>query len=350
MAGKLIIAAAGSGKTQFIVDQAIARANQGVRVLITTYTEACEKEIQERIFKQCRYFPEQITVQTWWSFLISHCVKPFQGCLFDFDVKGLLLVNGKSGLKYQGKKGPVYFGEDEFEKFYFTPDRNIYSDKLALLALRCNDKSSGRVLDRISRCFSSVFIDEIQDFAGYDLEIIDRLLNQCNEVVLVGDPRQATYSTHATTKHQKYKKADVVNFFEDNSAALEIDDTSLIVNYRCCQPICDASHALYPDMRATQSGNHEVTGHDGVFAILPEDVDHYLAMYSPMQLRHNASSALNENYAAMNFGRSKGLTFERVLIYPTDPMVKWLKDSSHELKQAARSRFYVAVTRARSSV
>jgi DNA helicase-2/ATP-dependent DNA helicase PcrA len=351
MAGKLIIAAAGSGKTQFIVDQAIAKANQGIRVLITTYTEACEQEIQERIVKECRYFPEQITVQSWWSFLISHCVKPFQASLFDFDVKGLLLVNGKSGLKYHTKtEQPVYYGESEFEKFYFTPDKKIYSDKLALLALRCDDKSGGRALDRISRCFNAVFIDEIQDFAGYDLEIIDRLLNRCNEVVLVGDPRQATYSTHSTTKHKQYKKADIVNFFEDNSVAIEIDDTSLIVNYRCCQPICDVSNALYPDMHAARSGNHEITGHDGVFAILPEKVDEYLSAYQPMQLRYSVSSAVNENHPVMNFGKSKGLTFERVLIYPTDPMLKWLKDSSHELKQAARSRFYVAITRARSSV
>jgi hypothetical protein len=75
-------------------------------------------------------------------------------------------------------------------------------------------------------------------------------------------------------------------------------------------------------MRATQSGNHEITGHDGVFSLLPEDVDHYLATYQPMQLRHNASSVVNENYSVMNFGKAKGLTFDRVLIYPTGPMLK----------------------------
>lgn len=351
MAGKLIIAAAGSGKTKLIVDDAIAKANRGIRVLITTYTDACEQEINERIISQCRYFPEQITVQSWWSFLLAHCVKPFQGSLFDHDVKGVVLINGKSGLRsYNAAGKPMYWGEKDFDKFYFSTDKRIYSDKLALLALRCDDESNGHVFSRISRCFQSIFIDEIQDFAGYDLEIIDRLLNSCNDVLLVGDPRQATYSTHSSSKHRQYKKAHIVNFFEDKSVNLTIDDTSLIVNYRCCQSICDTSNALYPDMRATRSGNEEITDHDGVFAILPEDVDQYLATYQPMQLRHSVSSAVNTEYPAINFGKSKGLTYERVLIYPTGPILSWLKDNGFALTQAGRSKFYVALTRARSSV
>ena len=44
---KLIIAAAGSGKTTFLVNQALAVNSE--TVLITTFTEANEQEIRNRI-------------------------------------------------------------------------------------------------------------------------------------------------------------------------------------------------------------------------------------------------------------------------------------------------------------
>lgn len=46
----------------------------------------------------------------------------------------------------------------------------------------------------------------------------------------------------------------------------------------------------------------------------------------------------------------KGLSFDRVLIYPTGPIVKWLKDNKADLAPTSRSKFYVAITRARYSV
>lgn len=57
-----------------------------------------------------------------------------------------------------------------------------------------------------------------------------------------------------------------------------------------------------------------------------------------------------DNYPAMNFGESKGLSFDRVLIYPTDPIKKWLQNHSSELAPTSRSKLYVAITRARYSV
>ncbi|GAB4223491.1 MAG: hypothetical protein Tsb005_18730 [Gammaproteobacteria bacterium] len=50
-----------------------------------------------------------------------------------------------------------------------------------------------------------------------------------------------------------------------------------------------------------------------------------------------------------NFGISKGLEFERVLIYPPKPFVDWLRESKN-LEFSSRVKFYVAVTRAKYSV
>ncbi|MCD4830350.1 MAG: hypothetical protein K8R02_00920 [Anaerohalosphaeraceae bacterium] len=59
---------------------------------------------------------------------------------------------------------------------------------------------------------------------------------------------------------------------------------------------------------------------------------------------------MNVDKPVMNFGESKGLTFDRVLVYPTEDMKKWIADNNHNLSEGARAKFYVGLTRAKYSV
>ncbi|MNP24985.1 hypothetical protein D3C76_1177760 [compost metagenome] len=79
-------------------------------------------------------------------------------------------------------------------------------------------------------------------------------------------------------------------------------------------------------------------------------MDHYLQKYNPVQLRDSSREIINMNYQSINFGESKGLTFDRVLIYPTKPFINWMNDNNSELAPMSRSKFYVALTRAKFSV
>ncbi len=348
---KLIIAAAGSGKTTYLIDEAIK--NREKKVLITTYTQANEAEIKKKIIEKINYIPENITVQTWFSFLLKHGVRPYQGIIFDKRINGLILVNSQSGLKgYTKFKQPIYFGEErEFENHYFSNSIKIYSDKLSKFVFRCNEKTNGAVISRISKIYSRIFIDEVQDLAGYDLELLKLLFSSNAEVLLVGDPRQGTYSTNSSSKNKQYKKVNVVNyFFQDKSINIETDETSLLINYRSNKPICDLSNKLFQNFSGTNSGNQIITEHDGVFFIREKDVEQYLKKYNPVQLRDSKKKIVDENYKVMNFGESKGLSFDRVLIYPTKPFTDWFMNNESELAETSRSKLYVAITRARFSV
>ncbi len=348
---KLIIAAAGSGKTTYLIDEAIK--NREKKVLITTYTQANEAEIKKKIIEKINYIPENITVQTWFSFLLKHGVRPYQGIIFDKRINGLILVNSQSGLKgYTKFKQPIYFGEErEFENHYFSNSIKIYSDKLSKFVFRCNEKTNGAVISRISKIYSRIFIDEVQDLAGYDLELLKLLFSSNAEVLLVGDPRQGTYSTNSSSKNKQYKKVNVVNyFFQDKSINIETDETSLLINYRSNKPICDLSNKLFQYFSGTNSGNQIITEHDGVFFIREKDVEQYLKKYNPVQLRDSKKKIVDENYKVMNFGESKGLSFDRVLIYPTKPFTDWFMNNESELAETSRSKLYVAITRARFSV
>jgi len=274
VSNKLIIAAAGSGKTTHIINEALK--NRDGNILITTYTQSNEEEIRKKFTEVNKCIPENVTVQTWFSFLLKHGVKPYQGCLYEKEVKGLLLVNSQSA---------PYSKEKDIEKHYFTEGQKIYSDKISKFVFKCNNNSNGNVVCRLNRIYTHIYIDEVQDLAGYDLEILKLLLNSTSKLLLVGDPRQGTYSTNSTPKNKKYRKSQIVHFFDQIPNDIATDDTSLTVNYRCVDKISQLSNKLFPAMNKVTSGNNTTTGHDGVFLIRTRDINRYLEKYKPMQLR-----------------------------------------------------------------
>ncbi len=346
---KLIIAGAGTGKTTFLVTEAF-KTNE--EVLITTFTEANEKEIRKKFIEKYGFIPNNVTIKTWFSMLIQHAVKPYQSYLFDKKITGMLLVDKQSGLKYNGGKFPVYYKEEETEKHYFSKSYKIYSDKLSKFVIKCNEKSENAIFDRIDNIYKYIFIDEVQDLAGYDLEIIQQFFKINSNIILVGDPRQTTYKTHHERLNGKYKDGKIKNYLEDKCKKIDyiIDEDTLNCTYRNNKLICDFSLKLYPEYKILESKQNDEKEHLGIFFIKKKDSDKYLEQYTPIQLRDSRQVTVNKNYHAMNIGESKGLGFNRVLIYPTKPFINWILDNNFNLKPASRSKLYVAITRARYSV
>jgi DNA helicase II / ATP-dependent DNA helicase PcrA len=364
---KLIIAAAGSGKTTFLIDEAMKFKDE--KVLITTYTEANAEEIGQKFIKRFKTIPSHITIQTWFSFLIKHGVKPYQGTfndsLFSQEIKGMILNNGEYGVKFYlvkfGKRIPIPFKEDgEFEKHYFTNSGKILSDRLPKFVVKSNKSSNGEIISRISRIYQHIFVDEVQDLAGYDLEILRLLFRVASNIVLVGDPRQVTYLTHHENKFAKYRDGKIKDFVIaecKNPIKYEIDETTLYRSHRNNQAICDFSSKLYDrkvfkpiaPCKCDECRNYQID-FEGIFLIRPQDVEGYLNQFNPVQLRWDVRKEVNPHFAVYNFGASKGKTFDRVLIYPTDDIEKWVYKNEMKLESSTKAKFYVAITRAKYSV
>lgn len=344
---KLIIAAAGAGKTTYLINAALSQDNE---VLITTYTEANENEIKKKFIEINGSIPKNVTIQTWFSMLLQHGVKPYQDYFTDKKINGMLLVNEQSGLKFRGKF-PVYYKEEEADKHYFSKEYKIYSDKLSKFVFKCNEKSSGAIFDRLSRIYDYIFIDEVQDLAGYDLELIKLLFQSNSNIILVGDPRQTTYNTHWEKKNKQYQDGKIKEFIQNECRRItvEIDEINLSCSYRNNELICQFSSKLFPDYVVPTSNQNDEVEHKGIFLIKENDVDVYLAKYQPLQLRTDRRKKVNINHAVMNFGESKGLGFDRVLIYPTVPILDFILNNKN-LDGTSRAKFYVAITRARYSV
>lgn len=354
MGNKLLIAAAGSGKTTYLINKALEIKNENV--LITTYTEANAGEIKKKLITFRGLIPENITIQTWFSFLLSQAVKPYQDLMHKdlYEQKiGFFLTEKPSGYRFINRNNqPVYWGERDFFKYYFTPDLKIYSDKIASFIIRCNTISSGRVFERISKIYPHIFIDEVQDLAGWELEIIKLLFTTNSEICLVGDPRQVTYLTHHPRKYVKYKFGKIDQFIDEQcpSGSCDIDYKTLSTTHRNNQEICDFASRVFPEYDESSPCNCKncranASGHKGVFLVKKSVIEKYTNLYKPTILRWSKSE-----YPEWNFGKSKGLTFDHVLIYPTSSITQWLRDNNSELSLTSKCKLYVALTRARYSV
>jgi superfamily I DNA/RNA helicase len=351
---RLIIASAGSGKTTFLVDRALSIETGNV--LITTFTESNREEIIKKILEKKRYVPQNIVVQTWFSFLLEHGVRPYQDSIHQsLHSKriGFYLNNGQSAQR---------ISENDTYRHFFTKDLKVYSDKISKFSFRCDEKTQGEVVRRISRIYSHILIDEVQDMAGWDLEFIKLLLMSNSQLMLVGDPRQAVYDTNDSPKNAGFRGVNIVSFFAKNCRGIcTVDTSTLKVSHRNNSLICDFSSALYPCFEKSISCNCEIckrdaSKHQGIFLIKRSDVPKYRVLYFPQEL-----FPMKAIYPGINFGVSKGLTFPHVLLHPTKPILKYLQDGKLQktIKKKGKyidvnafdiAKFYVAVTRARYSV
>ena len=112
MGNKLVITAAGAGKTTYLVKQALA-IKEG-RILITTFTNANEREIRKKFYEESGCVPERVTVQTWFSFLLQHGVRPYQSVIYAGKINGVSFKN-------EEKNNRKYTIKDILRRFFKTP-------------------------------------------------------------------------------------------------------------------------------------------------------------------------------------------------------------------------------------
>ncbi|MDX2251971.1 MAG: UvrD-helicase domain-containing protein [Nitrospira sp.] len=332
-----ILSCAGSGKTTEIVGMS-SGASTG-RSLLVTYTRNNTEEIRAKFYAKFGFIPHGCDVDTWFSFLLTHFVRPYQRQFRSERIGQMAWHNGVSTTGI-AKTDPNY---------YFTPKGSIYRDKVSAFGVEANAKSRGKVVNRLKQIYSTIYIDEFQDLAGWDFEIVELLLRSGIQVVLVGDHRQHTFKTNDSTRFKKYAGEGVLKLIEmwKSQGLCEIEDRTK--NHRGCQAICDLADYIFPHTSRMTSGLSVSTAHDGVFQIKSKHVDAYCALFHPQILRWDVRTTCGGR-AAMNFGASKGLGFDRVLIFPNGSISKFLEKNDMTAIASAKAKLYVGVTRARYSV
>jgi len=339
MACTIIIAAAGAGKTERLIREALADPTR--RVLITTYTIRNTDEITSRIIKERGVIPTNIHVERWFTFLLRDTIKPYQASFTEpFRTRAIDFNNQRPQYAKRGT-----------EEYYYDQTANLYQDTVSDLACLINERAEGKTIRRLEELYDLILIDEMQDLASYDLEFLDLMIDSTLSVIMVGDPRQATYATSDSPKNKQYRGFGLFNWIEERRKKGLIAVEHMNWSHRCNHHICNFADALFPNQPATQSLNATTTPHDGIFFVFQEHLHTYTARFEPMVLRWSRTTIVASHLQqhAANIGEVKGCTFDRVLIYPTQPMLKYLKTKKPD-DAGSKERLYVATTRARHSV
>jgi DNA helicase-2/ATP-dependent DNA helicase PcrA len=334
----VIISAAGGGKTTRIVNSALACSAE--RSVLLTYTDNNIGELKRRFYELNSAIPGHVEVWSWYTFLLREMARPYQKTLFTGRIAGIFWIEGRS---------ETFADATQIDRYYFHDSQRIYSDKLARFVCECDKASGGAVIKRLEQRFDRLYIDEIQDMAGWDIELIELLLKSEIKVTLVGDHRQATFRTNNAAKNSGYGGVKIIHKFREWDRAKLCGLTYEVETHRCNQQIADVADGLFPQEPKTKSMNKKITGHDGVFVVPSADVAAYVEKYHPHVLRLDVKTDCH-GYAAMNFGESKGLTFERVLIFPHKLGRKWLSTGKLTHVEKSAEKMYVGISRARYSV
>lgn len=335
----IVIASAGSGKTTFLVDEALSRPDK--RIAILTYTNNNISEIKKKFCEKHGGIPKEVDVMTWFSFLLRECTRPYQ--------RSVYLKRRVKTIKFTDARSDRYAKYADTERYYFRNGDEIYSDKISRFVIDCETNSDCLVTKRLADIYDEIFIDEFQDLAGWDLDLLELFLKSGIRMVIVGDPRQCTYTTNSSAKNSQYRSIGILKLIYGwgKNSLCQIEKHAK--NYRCNQTICDFADMLWPDMEKTVSLRSTVTKHDGIFVVSADKVHKYVNHYKPVVLRYN-QNANTCGYPALNFGNAKGLEFERVLIIPHGPIKKYLQTGNVKDVEKSLEKFYVAVTRAKHSV
>ena len=132
---RAIIAAAGSGKTEEIVNRALALP-ASASILLTTYTSNGPDELRDRVEAKCGRIPQNITILPWLSFLLHHGARPYQAHLLDVnEIDGIYFDSREAAIKSAGWRAP----KSNTRAYYLNGGR-VYRDVLADLVVELNKK------------------------------------------------------------------------------------------------------------------------------------------------------------------------------------------------------------------
>ena len=335
------MSAAGSGKTWDICHDALqAVKNSTKRVLILSFTNRSIESAKNEIRKQNGgVLHPQIVAKTWYRFLLSDMIKPYQTGITNGRINHIKSVD------FSEQFGQVNRNKAGSYMRYITSGKNVRSNQASELAVLLNRLSSGMSIKRLEGIYSNIYFDEIQDLVGYDIDLLRLLMESTIAITCCGDSKQATFTTHVAKKNKKQTGKNIWLFFSELETEGLVQIERKLASRRFNRDICCFANAVYPIGDAITTIMEDVTEHDGVFLIDEVDVDIYSEYFCPQILRFDAHTKIVK--PCLNFGACKGETFDRVLIYPNGKLNDFiLKGNVLDHPE----KYYVGVTRPKYSI
>lgn len=365
MNNKVIFAAAGHGKTYSLCKQAKQSIKYGNKqTLLIAYTNEGVRALENEYKKQNNgVLPDKVIFKTWYSFLLSDFIKPYQCSLRLYK-------------KNYNEEEPFYFPENYISSFAFYDTRNqhkwyktqhvqyfinnncdVIPDKASHLAYLCNEHSKKKAIKRMEEVYSHIFIDELQDYAGWDLEIISLLFSSKIIITCVGDYKQATYRTNNSQKNKQYRDHRIINYFTMLEKKGACNVSYVNTTRRFNSEICDFVNTIYNDAKTKITPDISIKNtlkseNSGVYIIDTKYLKEYCNYYKPTVLRYNKNVPIHFTNSCnfFTYGNSKGATYDRVIIIPVGTVIPFITKQKEINAIQTKAKFYVACTRAKYSI
>ncbi|MBG9787032.1 UvrD-helicase domain-containing protein [Brevibacillus laterosporus] len=336
----LVLACAGSGKTYGMCNDARSLTVESTKkVLMLSYTHKGIYSIKKEYAKQNNgVLDKNVVTSTWFQFILKELIRPYQRSFLgeisqirSFDFSSMY------GVDYAKKNTTSYF---------LNRNNDVKANRASEFALLLNKLSDGAVLKRLEDTYACIYIDELQDLVGKDIELLELLFLSTIKIYCVGDYKQATLKTHNPKSDRKKGGMNVFSYLETCRDSHRINIVKNNTSKRFVSDIANFANLVYPEdpiIGALEAEEPSI----GVFQILQTDVHAYIQHLKPNILKYDIKTP-TLGYPSLNFGVSKGMTLERVLIFPNKPLYSFLLDPSSRLK--APDKYYVGVTRAKYSL
>ena len=324
---KVIFAVAGSGKTTYIINQ----LSLDERSLVITYTINNIKNLRNGILEKFGYFPPNVTLLTYFTFLYSFCFRPFLS--HQFRAKG---INYDKNLNRSAK-------QTEIQKYFFDNYGRIFSNRIAKLLELQN------ILDdvnlRIAKYYDNLFIDEVQDFGGYDFNFLTSIAKANVKMTSVGDFYQHTYDTSRDGRvnenlHKDFEK--YIDAFEN--MGVSIDAESLNKSFRCSPTIC----SFITKNIGIEIFSHRADETKIDFIETQDEADEIFRNRNIVKLFYQEHYKYDGCFSR-NWGDCKGenIYSDVCVVLNKTTLSKYRENKLNELSPMTRNKLYVACSRAR---
>jgi DNA helicase-2/ATP-dependent DNA helicase PcrA len=323
---RIILATAGSGKTTYLVKQ----IPKDKRSLIITYTISNVLNLRNNIITEFDCFPENIILQTYFTFLYSFCIQPF-----------LMDVYKLNGLFF--KTNPYMFAKGDSR--YLTKNGNLYSNRAAKFI---EEKGLYQgIKKRLEKYYQYLFIDEIQDFAGHDFTFLEHISSFNINTLYVGDFYQHTFDT-GRDGNVKQSLHDNYDEYKARFKKLKflVDEKTLIKSYRCSPQICNyITEKLNINIESHKSNETEIKYINDKLEIetIMKD-DKIIKLFYQVHYLYKCKSR--------NWGECKGenIYSDVCVILNKTTLTYFKKNKLNELSSKTLNKLYVAISRAHGNV
>lgn len=319
----LMLAVAGSGKTTYL----IKLLNLEQRFLLVTYTRNNYEHLKRSVIRKFGFFPENIKVLKYFQFVYSFCYKPFCG-----------LGKRANGISFEQPPEQTRYRPGA-DVFYRTMSGRLYHNRIAHY---CNTHCVDGIKARLDKYYDYLLIDEVQDFAGHDFNLLLSILPDSCNTICVGDFYQHTYDTsldgNVRSSLYKYLKPYVKEW---QKVGATVDVSSLSKTRRCSAEICGLVNQM--GIAIESSGEAE-----GNVYYVDEETQCESIINEPSIPKLFYNNGSKYICAGMNWGASKGLDHfvDVCVVLNKSSYDLYKKGLLNELNPQTKNKLYVACTRA----